>query len=79
MKIDRDGPVPPYKQLAQILRDRIAAGDIAPGRRIPSVTELEQETGLARDTIQKAVRLLREEGLVETVIGMGVFVVDRES
>ncbi|MFG1703341.1 GntR family transcriptional regulator [Nonomuraea sp. M3C6] len=46
-----------------------------PGRRIPSLTEMEQEFGLARDTLQQAVRLLREEGLVETVSGTGVYVV----
>lgn len=75
--IDREGPVPPYLQLAAILRQRIVDGDIPPGRRIPSLTELETEFELARDTIQKATRLLREEGLIESVPGMGLFVVEQ--
>lgn len=76
--IDRDGPVPPYLQLAAILRRRIVDGEIPPGRRIPSLVELEQEFGLARDTLRKAIQVLRDEGLVRTVVGMGVFVVDRD-
>lgn len=75
--IDREGPVPPYQQVANALRERIASGDIPPGRRIPSIVELEQEFGVARDTLRKAVQVLRDEGLVETVRGLGVFVVDR--
>lgn len=72
--IDRDSPVPPYRQVADALRDRIEDGTIPPGRRIPSLVELEQEFEVARDTLRKAVRLLRDEGLVETVPGMGVYV-----
>lgn len=76
--IDRESPVPPSRQIAADLRRRIESGDIPPGRRIPSLTELEQQYDVARDTLRKAVRILRDEGLVETVRGMGVFVVERE-
>ena len=78
MSIDREGPVPPYRQIAGIIRKRIAEGEILPGRRIPSLVELEQEFGVARDTLRKAVQVLKDEGLVETVTGMGVFVVDQD-
>ena len=77
MSIDREGPVPPYRQIAAILRARIKDGSIPPGRRIPSLVELESEFEVARDTLRKAVKVLRDEGLVETVTGMGVFVVDK--
>ncbi|MGH3320097.1 MAG: GntR family transcriptional regulator [Streptosporangiaceae bacterium] len=78
MSIDRAGPVPPYQQVAAVIRDRIASGEIPPGRRIPSLVEMEQEFDVARDTLRKAVQLLKEEGLVETVTGMGTFVSPRE-
>ncbi|WP_246150336.1 GntR family transcriptional regulator [Streptomyces qinzhouensis] len=39
-----------------------------------SLTELEAEFGVARDTLRKAVKVLKGEGLVETVTGMGVYV-----
>jgi GntR family transcriptional regulator len=77
MSIDRDGPIPPYRQIAGILRQRIGAGEIPPGRRIPSLVELEQEFQVARDTLRKAVQVLKDEGLVETVTGMGVFVIEQ--
>jgi GntR family transcriptional regulator len=75
MAIDREGPVPPYVQIAGSLRGRIKDGTIPPGRRIPSLVELEQEFDVARDTLRKAIQVLKEEGLVETVQGMGTFVV----
>ncbi|MEV0967791.1 GntR family transcriptional regulator [Microtetraspora glauca] len=73
--IDRDAPIPPYRQIANALRQRIKAGKIPPGRRIPSLVELEAEFGVARDTLRKAVQVLKDEGLVETVQGMGIYVV----
>lgn len=78
VSIDRDGPIPPYRQIAGALRERIESGGIPPGRRIPSLVELEQQYDVARDTLRKAIRVLKDEGLVETVVGMGVFVVDRD-
>ena len=72
--IDREGPVPPYRQIANALRERIASGEIPPGRRIPSLVELEQEFDVARDTLRKAIKVLKDEGLVETVPGMGIYV-----
>ena len=74
--IDREGRVPPYQQIAAALREQIASGQIPPGRRIPSLVELEQTYGVARDTLRKAVQVLKDEGLVETVPGMGIYVVD---
>jgi GntR family transcriptional regulator len=75
MSIDREGPVPPYRQIAAALREKIADGTIPVGRRIPSMVEMEQTYGVARDTLRKAVQVLRTEGLVETVNGMGVYVI----
>jgi DNA-binding GntR family transcriptional regulator len=75
MTIDREGPIPPYRQIAAHLRKQIADGSIPVGRRIPSLVEMEQEFSVARDTLRKAVQVLKDEGLVETVSGMGIYVV----
>lgn len=45
-----------------------------PGAPVPSVNWLRQEYGVAETTARKAVALLRDEGLVETVMGGGSFV-----
>jgi GntR family transcriptional regulator len=74
--IDHDGPVTPYRQLAEILRARIARGDWAPGRRIASETDLVQQYGLARTTVRRAIAVLREEGVVTVVPQRGTFVAD---
>jgi GntR family transcriptional regulator len=71
--IDPDGATAPYLQLAALLRARIESGAIAPGRRLPSQTELEAETGLSRSTIKRALEVLRDEGLVVTSPGRGVY------
>lgn len=72
--IDWEGPVPAYRQLADLLRARIESGEIPPGRAIPSKTRANQEYGVGGHTYDRAVALLRDDGLVESVKGMGTFV-----
>lgn len=74
MEIDPDGPVPLYRQLVDAIKADIAAGRLQPGRPIPSVARLQQETGLARGTILHAVRVLVDEGIVHIVQGRGTYV-----
>lgn len=72
--VDHGAATPVYQQLADILRARIRAGELPPGRALPSETTLMQEHGIARETARKAVRVLRDEGLVIVVRGRGAFV-----
>ncbi|MEV4456999.1 winged helix-turn-helix domain-containing protein [Microbispora sp. NPDC049633] len=74
MSIDREAVKAPYLQLADILRERITSGQIPPGRRVPSQMELEQEFEISRNTIKKALDVLKREGLLETAPGRGLFV-----
>lgn len=53
-----------WRQLADQLRDRITTGELPPGARIPSEERINQETGLSRNTIRRALHQLRAEGLV---------------
>lgn len=73
-QIDHEGPVTPYRQLAEILKARIARGDWAEGRPIASETRLVQEYGIARTTVRRAIAVLVEEQAVWTVQGRGTFV-----
>jgi GntR family transcriptional regulator len=77
VSIDHDGDVPVYIQLADILRARIQSGELAPRRPVPSKRSLQQEYGVAGGTIDKAMAILRDEGLVRTVIGRGIYVTPR--
>jgi DNA-binding GntR family transcriptional regulator len=76
--IDHGSDVPPYRQLAAILRAQIEAGDLAPRSALPSITRLQQEHGLAKGTVRKAIQLLVEEGYVRVEPGWGTFVVPPE-
>ncbi len=72
--IDYESAVPAYRQVAAVLRQRIADGTYQPGRRLPSITALVQEFGVAQLTARKALRVLVDEGLAEMTPGMGTFV-----
>lgn len=74
IRVDRLSEVPTYRQLAEELRRLITSGQLKSGDRLPSIHELMAETGLAQNTIRSAVAVLREEGLVVTAPGRGVFV-----
>ena len=64
---------PSYRQLAGKLRAAIESGEIAPGEPLPSLSYLVQETGLAGNTVRKAIGVLADEGLVVTVQGRGTY------
>jgi GntR family transcriptional regulator len=73
-RIDPIAPVPPYQQIAEILRRRISGGQYRPDTRIPTESEIVGEFEVARTTARRAVRVLREEGLVYTVPNRGSYV-----
>ena len=74
VSIDHEGDVPVYIQLADLLRARILSGELAPRRPVPSKRTLMQDYAVAGGTIDKAVAILRAEGLVRTVRGRGIYV-----
>jgi DNA-binding transcriptional regulator YhcF (GntR family) len=77
MSLDPDDPRPPYLQVAGALREAILSKTLGPGDQLPSGTELAKRYGVARMTVQQAIRTLRDEGLVVSRQGSGVFVRQR--
>ena len=73
MTVDHGSPKPAYLQLAAILRAKIAQGEWRNGP-LPSVKQLQQEHDVGRDTVLRAVDILRSEGLVFTVPRRGTYV-----
>lgn len=72
--IDPEGEQPVYLQVATALRERIVSGEWEPRRRLPAVVALEHEYGVARNTVLKAIKHLRETGYVYTVPNWGTVV-----
>lgn len=79
MSIDHEGPTPLYQQLADLLRAQIERGELPPNRPIPTEVRLMQVHELGRDTVRRAIGVLRDEGLLITVKARGTFVVDRQT
>jgi GntR family transcriptional regulator len=75
MQVDRYSEIPPWRQVADELRRQILEGEIPPHRAIPSKRTAMQTWGIAGATFDKAVKQLKEEGLVRPVQGMGLYVV----
>jgi GntR family transcriptional regulator len=73
-KIDPTAKLPPYRQVADILAERISTGELVKGVRIPSESELMDEFEIGRSTARRTVAWLREQGLVETVATRGSYV-----
>jgi DNA-binding FadR family transcriptional regulator len=63
-----------YAQVAAELRKDIRSGRIPPGKPLPSEKTMQQQYGVSRETVRKAVALLRAEGLVAVRQGHGSYV-----
>jgi GntR family transcriptional regulator len=73
-RIDPDAPKLIYVQVADHIAARIASGDLAPGARLAAERDLATEYGVSYDTIRRATALLRDRGLIITIVGRGTYV-----
>lgn len=74
MSIDQFSAVPLYRQLAEIIRARIESGELQRLDPLPSEATLEQDFAVGRDTVRKALAVLRDEGVIFTLQARGSFV-----
>jgi GntR family transcriptional regulator len=74
VKIDRDRPVVLHEQVAGEIRRAIAEGEAAPGERLPPARDLAAVLEVNTNTVLRALRLLRDEGLLDFRRGRGVHV-----
>ncbi|MGH3341841.1 MAG: winged helix-turn-helix domain-containing protein [Carbonactinosporaceae bacterium] len=72
--LDPDDPKQASQQIANKLRAAILTRKLAPGDRLPSQPDLAARYGVARETVKRAMELLRAERLVVTRQGSGAFV-----
>ncbi|WP_328530091.1 GntR family transcriptional regulator [Nocardioides sp. NBC_00368] len=74
MSLDPDDSRPPYQQIASRLRAAILTHEISAGEKLPSQAELAAEYGVAGMTVQRALSILKEQGLIVSRQGAGSFV-----
>jgi GntR family transcriptional regulator len=73
-QVDRNGRLPLYHQLYEILHERILLRNLRPGDRLPTEAELVATYGVSRITVRKVLDMLVKEGLIYRQAGRGTFV-----
>jgi DNA-binding GntR family transcriptional regulator len=74
VKIDRQDPALLHHQVAGKIRRAIADGEAKPGERLPPAKDLAAVLGVNTNTVLRALRDLRDEGLLEFRRGRGITV-----
>jgi len=74
VKIDRNDPVDLHEQVAGEIRRAIAEGEAKPGERLPPARDLAHILDVNTNTVLRALRRLRDEGLLEFRRGRGITV-----
>lgn len=74
VKIDRTEPVGLHEQVAAEIRRAIAEGEAGSGDRLPPAKDLAAVIGVNTNTVLRALRMLRDEGLLEFRRGRGISV-----
>lgn len=72
-------PITPfYERVANEIRDQIKSGELPPGAKLPSISQLCAKYEVSTQVIRSAMLVLRSEGLIEGHQGRGVYVRHRE-
>ena len=74
MSQELTGPHAPYMLIVYALVERIKSGELKPGDRVPSVTELVGTYNVSHSTARRALAKLKEMGITDTVPGYATFV-----
>jgi len=75
--IDKSAPAPIYQQIKATIEQKISSGEWPAGQKLPSENDLVQALDVSRMTINRALRELTQQGLVNRVHGRGSFVAER--
>ena len=75
VNIDRQDPTDLFEQVASEIRRAIADGEAKPGERLPPAKDLAAVLDVNTNTVLRALRVLRDEGLLEFRRGRGISVV----
>ena len=74
VKIDRGGPLALHDQVAAEIRRAIADGEAGPGERLPLAKDMAAVLGVNKNTVLRALHILRDEGLLDFQRGRGITV-----
>jgi len=69
---------PLYTKIKNDIRQKISSGELSPNHKISSETLLVKQYGVSRMTVHRALRELKDEGIIVRVAGVGTFVADEQ-
>ena len=74
VKVDRSDSMALHDQVAAEIRRAIAEGEAGPGQRLPLAKDIAAVLGVNKNTVLRALHILREEGLLDFQRGRGITV-----
>jgi GntR family transcriptional regulator len=74
VKVDRTETTPLHDQVAAEIRRAIAEGEAGPGERLPLAKDMAAVLGVNKNTVLRALHILRDEGLLDFQRGRGITV-----
>jgi GntR family transcriptional regulator len=79
LRVDPAAPEPIFEQIVRRVKEAVAAGELAPRDRLPSVRELARELAINPNTVSRAYEALEHDAVIVRRQGAGCFVTDRPS
>lgn len=68
---------PDYVRIAEEVKEKIWAGSLGMGDRLPSISQLQKQYGVSAQPVKSALLVLQTEGLTEGQQGRGVFITEK--
>jgi GntR family mannosyl-D-glycerate transport/metabolism transcriptional repressor len=65
---------PMYRQIADVLRERVQRGELKPGDALPTESALQEEFAVSRVTVRQALKQLTQEAIIESIQGSGSYI-----
>ena len=78
MELDNAIATPLYKQLEELILDKITSGTLTPGSKLPTENELSEQYHVSRVTVRKAFAALDSQGYLEKKSGKGTFIAEKK-
>ncbi len=67
-------PIPKYRQIIDAIQQKIKAGDLKKGDKIPSLNQFCKQYGLSQDTVLMAYNELKSKGIITSQVGKGYYI-----
>lgn len=67
-----------HEQVAEVIEQAVASGEMRPGQMLPSEQEIVHQAGVSRWTARRAIVLLREKGVIYSRAHLGSFIAERK-